>query len=134
MKEFPATFIPTNWKTFAATDLNRNQQYLREAIYEHFLKVRQAKIVTKEEKFADKPINLSTIELSNSAMLPFEDPFSLADFRKKRDIRLDEFAGLVKVAEQELKAKGWNTYVDKENSGLWIWPSELDKPKSIPEF
>ncbi len=134
MKDFPLTFTPKEWQTFAKTDLIRAEQYLREAIFEHFLKVRPAKQVTKEEKFIDKPINLATIQLNDEVLQPFEYPFSLIDFRQKREIRLDEFGNLVKKLDQELQARGWKTFVDKELNSLWIWPPDMKRPASVTDF
>lgn len=134
MKDFPLTFTPKEWQTFAKTDLTRAEQYLREAVFEHFLKVRPAKQVSKEEKFADKPINLATIQLNDESLQPFEYPFSLVEFRQKREIRLDEFTSLVKKIDQELQAKGWKTFVDKDVNLLWIWPPEMKRPASVADF
>ena len=111
MKEFPAKFTPKNLPLFQQYKYDRDTCYLREAIYEHFIK--------------ERPLN------EEKKVFPYEIPFDLDAFSRERSP--PNFDKMVLELCKELTTLGWETYCGCKNSSLWVYPAG-QKPKSLPDW
>lgn len=111
MREFPAKFIPKNLTEFVVYKYARDICYLREAVYEWFIR--------------EKP------QKDKKELAPYESPFNLEEFEKLR--APPNFTAMVKEICSELSRLGWETRIGFKNTALWVYPKD-SPPKSLPEW
>ena len=127
MKEFPAKFVPKNLANFQQYQYDRDTCYLREAIYEHFLKERPAPPEGKKDSKEEKQIE----DQERKTLRPYELPFDLESFERARSP--PDLNKMVAEICKELETLGWKTKIGFKNSALWVYPPD-QVPKSLPEW
>lgn len=116
MREFPPKFIAGNLAQFNQFKFDRDICYLREAVYEWFIREKPANPASKDE------------------LGPFELPYDLQAFVQAREPLMDRFPEMVKIVCTELEKLGWKTAVGHKESSLWVYPKTGTPPKSLPEW
>lgn len=91
MREFPEKFAPVHVASFVKLRFDRIQCYLRQDIYEYYLKGE------------------------------FEDSFDLEIFKTKYDVSKEDLNKMVENVSKELTLKGWGVTKGLGGTGLFVY-------------